>query len=157
MIRYRLVCTGGHEFDGWFKDSRAYDTQAKRGLVTCPDCGTTQVEKALMAPAVGVRQNKKESRAQVPAAVPTPAPEAMAMPASPEQRAMLEFMRRVRKEVTEKAEYVGPRFAEEARKIHYEEADARGIYGEATADEAKALIEEGVSVLPLPVLPEDRN
>jgi hypothetical protein len=160
MIRYRLVCKDGHEFDGWFKDSRAYDAQAKRGLVTCADCGTKMVEKALMAPSIGVRQNKKESTGpgQAPNGPSLPAREPVVMaPVSPEHRAMLEMMRAIRKEVVAKAEYVGDKFADEARKIHYDETDSRGIYGEATREEAEALIEEGIGVLPLPVLPEDRN
>lgn len=161
MIKYALACNKGHRFDGWFASGDAYDKQAKRKLVACPTCGSADVQKALMAPGIaGTRQNK-----QVDA--PTPrqrrvkaqatAPELMATQLPAEQKALLDAMRQLRKEVAANAEYVGPKFADEARKIHHDEAPARGIYGEATPDEAKALHEEGVTVYPLPVLPEDKN
>jgi hypothetical protein len=159
MIKYSLVCDKDHTFDGWFASSDAYDSQRKRRLVACPDCDSKKVSKSLMAPNVGVRQNKKSS---VAAARVTAIPDTSeSLPVSSElgdkQRALLALMREVRKEVQKNAEYVGPRFAEEARKIHHEEAPERGIYGEATAEEAKALADDGIDAYALPMLPEDKN
>ncbi|MCB1547981.1 MAG: DUF1178 family protein [Hyphomicrobiaceae bacterium] len=151
MIRYRLVCKKGHEFEAWFRNSATYDRQAKRKQVTCPDCGSNNVEKALMAPGI-----VSKSESAQPVAAPAPAmTQAAGMPE--EQRKMLEALRKVRDEVLAKSEYVGPRFAEEARKIHYEESEPRGIYGEASPSEVQELEEEGVPCYPIPVLPEDRN
>jgi hypothetical protein len=146
MIRYDLICDKGHAFDGWFADSVAYDKQAKRKLVTCVHCGSTKVEKQLMAPGIPAKSNRKAESAPQ-----------MFTPGDAKQRKMLQLMREIRKSVEENSEYVGKRFAEEARKIHYEEAEKRGIHGEATAEDAKALIEEGIEVHPLPTLPEEGN
>jgi hypothetical protein len=145
MIRYDLICTDGHAFDGWFSDSSAYDTQAKRGLVACTVCGSAKVEKQLMAPGIASKSNKNDVQPMA------------AGPLDPRAKAMMDMMRQFRKAATENAEYVGPRFAEEARKIHYKESEERGIYGEASAGDAKALVEEGIEVHPLPRLPEDGN
>lgn len=147
MIHYDLICDKGHAFDGWFSNSAAYDAQAAKGLVSCTHCGSVKVEKQLMAPGIPVKSNRKDS-----------SPKKMVSgPVDPRLAAMIEMVREMRKHVEENAEYVGARFAEEARKIHYEEAEHRGIYGEASPDEAKALIEEGIAVHPLPRLPEDGN
>ena len=146
MIRYDLKCEAGHGFDGWFSGSAAFDEQAGRGLVACPTCGSTRVEKALMTPAVPVRTNRRSAAAKVF----TPAPD-------PRAAELLALMRKLREHVESTADYVGDRFAEEARRIHYEEVEARGIYGEATAEEARDLIDEGIEVAPLPRLPEDGN
>jgi len=154
MIKYFVPCKKGHTFDGWFANSTAFDTQSKRGLISCPDCGSTKVTKALMAPAVS-SSTRRKGKSQEPAAVPSEtARQSYGMQVPPE---LMDLMRKVRDEVKKNAEYVGPRFAEEARKIHHEEAPERGIYGEATVDEVKALHEDGVPCVPLPVLPEDRN
>jgi hypothetical protein len=158
MIRYRLKCKKGHEFEAWFASSSAFDKQEKRELLSCPNCGTSKVSKALMAP----RLSKRKARppAQV---VEESAPEQAKLPAKPEKqrvaahRELAAAMRKLRAEVEAKSEYVGERFSEEARKIHYEEVPARGIHGEATAEEAKALREEGIEFFPLPPLPEDHN
>lgn len=153
MIRYDLICDNGHEFDGWFSDSAAYDAQAKRRLVACVHCGSTKVEKQLMAPGIPVKGNRKqEGQAKREAAKPV-----LAGAFDPRQEKLVQMMREMRKAVEENAEYVGNRFAEEARKIHYEESEKRGIYGETTAQDAKELIEEGIEIHPLPVLPEDGN
>ncbi|HTN97467.1 MAG TPA: DUF1178 family protein [Nordella sp.] len=153
MIRYDLICDDGHEFDGWFSDSAAFDAQAKRGLVTCVQCGSARIEKQLMAPGIPVKANRKqEGPAKPPAAKPV-----LASTFDPRQEKLLQMMREMRKAVEENAEYVGNRFAEEARKIHYAESEKRGIYGETTAEDAKELIEEGIEIHPLPVLPEDGN
>lgn len=152
MIRYRLKCERRHEFEGWFASSTAFDRQAKRGQVTCPRCGTHKVEKALMTPGIAKGAAKrKRSGGKKPEAPPQ---ETHRLAAHGELAAA---MRKLRAEVESKSEYVGPRFPEEARKIHYEETPARGIYGEATRDEAQALSEEGIEFFPLPILPEDQN
>jgi hypothetical protein len=156
MILYRLQCKKGHQFEAWFASSAAYDKQAKREQLSCPKCGTSKVSKALMAPAVPKRRSRAKPRPEAP-------PPAIAEPARPETYRLAAHgelaaaMRRLRAEIESKSEYVGPRFPEEARKIHHEEAPPRGIHGEATAEEAKALSEEGIEFFPLPILPEDRN
>lgn len=147
MIRYDLICDKGHAFDGWFRDSAAYDAQAKRGLVNCAECGSVTIEKQLMAPGIPAKSNRK-------AAVPQ---KMMAGPVDARSQMLLHMMREMRKSVEANAEYVGDNFAEEARRIHYAEAEKRGIYGEATPQDANALIEEGIEVHPLPRLPEDGN
>jgi hypothetical protein len=158
MIHYQVRCSQDHEFDGWFKDSAAFDKQSKRGLVECPVCGDTRVERALMAPAVA----KKRSTAITVA--PTHAPEAApetppTLPATPavtggrmpaHLRAMLQ---QLRSEVERNCDYVGPQFAEEARKIHRGESEARGIYGEATPEQTEALADEGIEVGKIPWVP----
>ena len=147
MIHYALMCDRGHGFDGWFRDSAAYDNQAGRGLVACTVCGSAKVEKQVMAPGIPVKANKTDSRRQ----------KMVAGAADPRMQMLMETMRGLRKQVEANADYVGDKFAGEARKIHYAEAEKRGIYGEATAGEARALIEEGIEVHPLPRLPEDGN
>lgn len=137
MIVYNLRCKNSHEFEGWFKDSLAFDQQAKDKKLVCPMCNSHGVEKAPMAPAVS--GTKKSA------------------PSADEVRKVRQFMSGWRKYVTENAENVGPRFPEEARKIHYGETEDRHIYGEATLQEAKDLIEEGVEVAPLPPDPDAAN
>jgi len=143
MIRFQLRCDREHEFEAWFRSSADYDKSA--GMTECPVCGSTKVEKALMAPAVKGARKKSSDEVQLAAAP------------DPRQVALREAIRELRRKVTENADYVGDRFAEEARKIHYNETEARGIYGEATGDEARSLIEEGIAFHPLPHLPEDGN
>ena len=162
MILYRLKCRKGHEFEAWFASSAAFDKQEKRGLLSCAHCGTSKVSKAMMAPHVAKRGKKAAAKKpeEAPAEKPSEAP---VEPAKPEtqrvaaHRELAAAMRKLRAEIEAKSEYVGPRFSEEARKIHYEEVPARGIHGEATSDEAKALREEGIEFYPLPILPEDQN
>lgn len=144
MIKYTLQCDKEHEFEAWFSNSSAYDAQAKQRQISCPSCGSDRVEKALMAPNI-VRKGSTPKKPVEPALTQEPPQE------------VVEVLRKLRKLVTENAEYVGPRFAEEARKIHHDEVESRGIYGEATADETKLLLEEGIDLLPLPILPEDHN
>lgn len=167
MIRYSLTCDKAHEFEGWFASSDAYDRQASRKLVTCPRCGSSKVGKALMAPSVQTSEKKRAARRRPatdgpapsvppPAATP-PAPPPPQLVASAEHREMLLRLRKMRDEVLAKSEYVGPRFAEEARRIHNDEASARGIHGEASPDDVKALHEDGIEVFPVPVLPDDHN
>jgi hypothetical protein len=147
MIHYDLQCEKGHGFDGWFSNSDAFDDQQKRGLVECTVCGSTQVQKQLMAPGIPTKSNKK---AEAPVRVASG-------PVDPRHAQIMQMMREYRKHVETNAEDVGPRFAEEARKIHYKEAEDRGIRGQATPEEARELIEEGIDIHPLPVLPEDGN
>lgn len=148
MIRYDLICEKGHEFDGWFSDSAAFDKQQKRGLVECAQCGTSKIEKQLMAPGIPAKSNRKRE------AGPTTM---LAKPVDPRAQMMMQMMREFRAHVENNAENVGDNFAEEARKIHYKESEERGIYGHATPEEAHELLEEGIDVHPLPRLPEDGN
>ena len=146
MIRYDLQCDKGHEFDGWFASSDAFDEQQKRGLVECARCGSVKIEKQLMAPGIPAKSNRKS------------APVALhSGPADPRMAEMMQVMRDFRKHVDATSEDVGSQFAEEARKIHYKEVEDRGIRGQATREEAIELIEEGINVHPLPVLPEEGN
>ncbi len=147
MIRYDLICDKGHEFDGWFSDSASYDTQAKRGLVECTHCGITKIKKQIMSPGIPSKSNKKSEAAVCMSAGPV----------DPRAAAMMQMMRDYRKHVETNAENVGNNFAEEARKIHYKESEERGIYGQTSSEEAAALIEEGIEIHPIPVLPEDGN
>jgi hypothetical protein len=124
MIAYQLQCRNGHSFEGWFKDSAAFDSQAAGGSLACPSCNSRKVEKAVMAPAIaGKAREQADARAA---------------------------LRALRKAVLENAEHVGIAFPEEARKIHYGEVEERAIYGEASTDEVEALLEEGVEIAPVP-------
>ena len=159
MIRYALHCDHDHTFESWFQDSSAFETQVKRKLVSCPVCNSVKVEKAIMAPQI---VSKKGREAAPPAPTPPPAP-----PAAPEagstpllmaqERELRAKLKELRDHIVKNADNVGERFPNEARKMHYGEIEHRPIYGEASPDEAKALIDEGVEVSPLPVLPDDRN
>ncbi len=153
MIRYSLRCTEGHAFDGWFRDSAAFDAQAAAHQLACPQCGATDVAKALMAPSV-VSSGAQAPREAAEAAQPT---ETHTLAADPRARALAEAMRRLRAHVEANADYVGERFPEEARRIHHEEAEHRNIYGEANAEDVRSLIEEGIEILPLPRIPEEGN
>ena len=159
MIRYSLACEHRHVFESWFQNSAAYDRQAARGLVTCPQCGSAKVEKAIMAPALGRAARKGAPAASEAPAATAPAtdektPVAMV---SPEEREVRAKLKELRDHLTKSSDYVGPKFPEEARKMHYGEIKHRSIYGEASAEDAKALHEEGIEFHPLPVLPDERN
>ena len=151
MIHYQLRCAAEHAFDGWFRDSAAFDGQAKGGMLSCPVCGGSDVRRALMAPVVG---RKHAAPQQVQPTVPAPVPESPAAKAGaalPDGlRAMLQ---RMRAEVEKRCDYVGPTFAEEARRIHNGETEARGIYGEATPEEAERLADDGIEVASIPWVP----
>lgn len=149
MIRYTLRCEEDHAFEAWFRSSADYDRAAAKGETECPLCGGRKVEKALMAPAVA--RSDRGGKTEKPEKV------TLAAAPDPRQAALRDALKELRQKVTENADYVGDRFAEEARKIHYSESESRGIYGEATADEAKALVDEGIDFQPLPTLPEERN
>ena len=141
MIRFSLICDHDHEFEAWFRSNDDFDRQKKRGFVECPACGSHKVEKALMAPALSTGRKREK----------------IALAMSQEQRQAMAQIKALSEKIRENAEHVGDRFAEEARKIHFGETEARGIYGEATPDEAKSLAEDGVGFMPLPVFPDDRN
>ncbi len=161
MIHYQLNCSEGHEFDGWFKDSASFDTQARSGFLECPVCGNGQVTRALMAPAVTKGRRALVAAAPaggVPAAPPQasppregPGPLAVSGDRMPDHvRAMLQ---RMRSEVERNCDYVGEQFAQEARRIHAGESEKRGIYGEATPDQAQALSDDGIEVARIPWVP----
>ena len=143
MIAYSLTCKDGHEFEGWFANSMAYAAQEKAGDLVCPVCGDASVTKAIMAPAVRNSVTKAKGRGTV--APPD------------EQQKLRQFVAGFRKYVEDNADYVGPKFPEEARKIHYGETEARHIYGESTIKEAQELIDEGIEIAPLPPDPGDLN
>jgi hypothetical protein len=164
MILYTLACENGHTFESWFASSVAYDKQVKRSLVTCPVCNSAKVEKALMAPRLS--GTKKRGAAAVPAPAPAPEPSSPAtVPATPAPVAMMspqehelrKKLKEIREHLTKNADYVGQKFPEEARKMHYGEIEHRSIYGEASPDQAKELHDEGIEFHPLPVLPDERN
>jgi hypothetical protein len=161
MIRYSLACDRKHDFEIWFKNSADYDKQSKRGLVTCPSCGSAKVEKALMAPQLGrgTRKGPRSAPAE-PAPLSQPQTEAPASPVamiSPQEQEIRTKLKELRDHLTQNADNVGAKFSEEARKMHYGETEHRSIYGEATAEDAKELHDEGIDFYPLPVLPDDRN
>ncbi len=163
MIRYSLVCDRKHDFEIWFQNSADYDKQVKRKLVACPACGSAKVEKALMAPALGAGTKKRKSSPprpiETPAAVETPAPDIAAPVAmmSPQEQEFRTKLKELRDHLTKNADNVGKKFPEEARKMHYGEIEHRSIFGEATAEDAKELHEEGIEFHPLPILPDERN
>ena len=157
MIRYSLSCKKGHAFEAWFRSGEDYDRQAKRGLVSCAQCGSTKVEKSVMAPSVPATTRRKGSGEGPPATKSAEPNRQMMTTSTPDQAEMMAALRKMRDHVVSKSEYVGPKFAEEARKIHYEESPVRGIYGEASAEDVRSLHEEGVECYPLPTLPEDNN
>lgn len=140
MIKYALICDREHAFEGWFGSSADYDSQAERGLLECPVCGSAAVHKQIMAPAVAGTKAK---------GAPDAAPQMRSM--------MMEAMGKVRTHVEENFDYVGDTFAREARDIHEGRSEERGIYGEATPTEVKKLVEDGVPVAPLPPKKEDLN
>jgi len=141
VIRFALRCEQDHEFEAWFGSSADYDKQKKRGLVECPHCGSKKVDKALMAPSVSTSRRQEK----------------MALAMGAQQREAMAQLKALSEKMRENADYVGGKFAEEARKIHFGETEARGIYGEATPDEARSLVEDGVEFMPIPVFPDDRN
>jgi len=155
MIRYALVCAKGHSFESWFQNSAAYDKQAKQKLVTCPACGTAKVEKEIMSPRIA--GSRKRDQARVSEATGESSEKTPVAMASPQERELRKKLKELREHLTKNADYVGPKFSEEARKMHYGEIDHRSIYGEASPDDAKKLHEEGIEFHPLPVLPDDRN
>ncbi len=166
MIRYALTCACGHGFDAWFGSIAGFDEQSRRREIGCPACGGHEVAKAIMAPRIasGATAGARPRCATLdaPASPPAEAERDTMPPAAPDDAhaardVLLAAARKLRQAVRENADYVGPRFAAEARRIDEGDAPERGIYGEATPQEARALIEDGIAVLPLPRLPEEQN
>lgn len=142
MIKYSLSCENAHTFEGWFSESADFDRQIARGFLTCPVCNSDSISKTLMAPSVSTARKKEEKQAMV-----------MDMA----RQEMIAKVRQAIAEIKSSAEDVGEKFPEEARKIHYGEADARGIMGQASLGEVRELLEEGIDIAPMPVLPDDAN
>ena len=141
MISFKLSCERDHVFDAWFRNGDDFESQARRGLIDCPVCGSNDVEKSLMAPAVSTRRGDRD----------------LVVAQSPDQKKIMAKMVELARKIRKNADDVGDRFPEEARKIHYGETDPRGIFGKASLEEAASLAEEGVDFMPLPPLPEDKN
>jgi hypothetical protein len=158
VILYSLICHKGHDFESWFANSAAYDKQVKRGLVSCPLCGSAKVEKAIMAPRLARRDKSTSILApaedSASAAAEAPTPVAMI---SPQEQEFRKKLKELRDHLTANADNVGKKFPEEARKMHYGETEHRSIYGEASPQDARDLHEEGIEFHPLPVLPDERN
>jgi hypothetical protein len=157
MIHYELCCKDGHGFDGWFKDSASFDKQESAGLLECPICGTAEVTRALMTPAVTKRGRRVPQlsapapEAKIGEVLPPESPVAVDEARIPAQvRAALQ---RLRSEVESNCDYVGSQFADEARKMHRGESERRGIYGETTPEQAETLAEEGIQVARIPWVP----
>ena len=142
MISFGLICEHDHEFDGWFSSTDDFEKQAKRGLVSCPICESPKISKALMAPSVSTSRRKDNMNV---------------MMADGMRREALREMRKLRDKIVDGSEDVGRQFPEEARKIHYGESEKKSIYGEANRQEVESLIDEGVEIAPIPVLPDDAN
>ena len=166
MIHYTLRCDNAHSFDGWFASSQAFDRQKELGLLTCPQCGSAEVARGLMAPAVrSTRRSDAGEAAAAPGVGPGTESEGETAPGTAAEVALVDeraeklrtLIKAMHAAVKEAGVDVGRRFPEEARRIHYGEAEARGIYGQADPDEARALVEEGIDILPLPTLPDEQN
>lgn len=174
MIQYTLKCSDGHRFDSWFQSADAFDTLKARGLISCTTCGSTEVEKAIMAPRVqsgrkaeaakreGAAREAAENTADI-APQPTQSAPAVTPPpnlrsaGSDQERAMKQAMAEMKRQIEENSEYVGDTFAEEARAMHLGDAPERAIHGEANLKEAKELIDDGVPVVPLPFAPKRKT
>jgi hypothetical protein len=158
MIRYALACNKGHSFDSWFQDSAAFDKQAKRGLVTCPHCGSAKVEKAIMAPRLSSTARKRKAPVETSDA---PADKGQGIQPvammSPQEKEFRTKLKELREHIVKNADDVGQKFPEEARKMHYGETEHRSIYGVASPEDAKELAEEGIEFHPIPILPDERN
>ena len=153
MIHYQLRCGQAHGFDGWFKDSASFEKQAKRGLIECPECGGTNVERALMAPALGRRDVAVSAPVEIPAEPSVPAPVAMPEKVGRLPAQMLAALQRMRAEVEKNCDYVGPEFADPARAMSRGETKAKPIYGETTEEQAESLADEGIAVAKIPWVP----
>ena len=158
MIRYSLRCEQDHSFESWFQSSSAYDQQVKRKLVACPVCGSAKVEKAIMAPRIVGKKGREKTPVPVETAAPaeTPATESTSLMMA-QERELRAKIKELRDHIVKNADNVGEKFPNEARAMHYGDKEHRPIYGEASPEEARALVDEGVEVSPLPTLPEDRN
>lgn len=151
MIRFALSCEADHSFEGWFRNNDDFDGQKRRRLIECPVCGSAKVDKALMAPSLNTsRRQAAQTEREV-------ARDSVTLAQGEDQRKAMRELRGLTQKMRANSEYVGDRFAEEARKIHDGETDKRNIWGEATVDEARALMDEGIDFMPIPVFPEDHN
>ena len=158
MIHYSLRCERGHTFESWFQSSSAYESQEKRKLVSCPSCGSTKVERGIMAPRIVSKKGRADPGPTTAEATSTEVTTTESTPLlMAQERELRAKIKELRDHITKNADNVGERFPNEARKMHYGDIEHRPIYGEASPDEARALIDEGVEVSPLPVLPDDRN
>src|ERR1700750_2538190 len=156
MIHYNLRCERGHAFESWFRSSAAYESQEKRKLVNCPVCGSAKVERAIMAPRI-VSKKGRDSAVPAPAAAGDAATPASTPLLMAQERELRTKLKELRDHIVKNADNVGERFPNEARKMHSGDIEHRPIYGEASTEEARELIDEGIEVSPLPVLPDDRN
>jgi hypothetical protein len=157
MIRYALHCDRNHAFESWFQSSSAYESQVKRKLVTCPICGSAKVDKAIMAPRIIGKKGRGPAAPEPVAATPEVAPSGPTSLLMAQERELRAKLKELRDHIVKHADNVGERFPNEARAMHYGDKEHRPIYGEASPEEAKSLIDEGIEVSPLPTLPEDRN
>ncbi len=163
MIRYALVCDRAHGFESWFPDSAAYDDQATQGFISCPECGSVKIGKAIMSPSVA-RQDRLPAEPPQPAAKdaspaaasPEEAPQPVAL-LDPRQQMLRAMMRELRSRIAENTDDVGQRFSQEARRMHDGDIPQRSIRGEASVDDARSLLEDGIDILPIPRLPEEWN
>ena len=152
MIHYALTCQQAHEFESWFPSSEAFEQQKTRGLIACPICGSIEVEKQIMAPSVSEKTRQKSSNLQT-----TQQDTGSVTLLSEREQQMRTLLRTLHQHIQTHAEHVGQRFPEEARKIHYGESEERSIYGEASPEDTRSLLEEGISIMALPNLPDDQN
>jgi len=157
MIRYALKCAAGHGFESWFASADAYDKLAQAGMISCSQCGSTEVEKTLMAPALGQGGKKYAAPARGAEAAPSNAPQVAGAAAMSREAQLETALAKLRQEVEANSSYVGGNFAQEARAMHDGTAPERAIYGEAKPEEARQLIEDGVPVMPLPFIPKRKT
>mgnify|MGYP005676957683 CR=1 FL=1 len=163
MIKYQLICDKSHEFEGWFGDSAAFESQQEAGLLTCPVCGSADVRRALMAPNLASPKTRKTDLAEQQSSIqPEPQPQApwqasAALPSAAvrKKQELMSEMRALQTKIRQECRDVGNDFADEARKIHYGEVEPEGIYGQATAEEREALDEEGIEIMDMLWLPKD--
>ena len=141
MIRYDLVCENEHFFESWFKDSKTYQKQLEANKIACPKCNNSNISKSLMAPGIPKKTNTKNGN----------------VIANSSSKSINDAIRKIRDEIKKNSEYVGDQFPEEARKIHYNEAEMRSIYGKASKTEITELVDEGIDIIQIPEIPDDKN
>ncbi len=141
MIRYDLVCENEHYFESWFKDSKSYQKQLEANEIACPKCNNSNISKSLMAPGIPKKTNTKNGN----------------VIANSSSSSISNAIRKIRDEIKKNSEYVGDQFPEEARKIHYNEAEMRSIYGKASKKEITELVDEGIDIIQIPEIPDDKN
>ena len=141
MIRYDLVCENEHFFESWFKDSKTYQKQLEANKIACPKCNNSNISKSLMAPGIPKKTNTKNGN----------------VIANSSSSSINNAIRKIRDEIKKNSEYVGDQFPEEARKIHYNEAEMRSIYGKASKKEITELVDEGIDIIQIPEIPDDKN